>query len=218
MSANYVTFKKFPDPQSAMALQQFLIENGIECILKDTSPSLDSNFSGNLAKEFEVQLSPYNFERADSLLQKHAENQLNSLPADYYLLNFSDEELFDVVLKHDEWSEFDYVLARRLLAERGKAFDEGLIKSLRDQRISDLAKPEESQTGWVVMGYVLALLGGFFGFITGYVLWTSHKTLPNGQVVPTYSATDRMHGKIILIIGLVILVLSAILWILREGR
>ena len=165
-----------------------------------------------------MQLHPANFELAEQLIRQEAENQMKNLPDDYYLLTFSDEELFDIILKQDEWNEFDYVLARRLLSERGKEVDESLIRSLRNQRIQDLAKPEEAQTGWVILGYILAVFGGVFGFITGYVLWSSRKTLPNGQVVPMYSANDRRHGKIIFILGLGVLFLSAILWILKEGR
>lgn len=214
--ANYVTFKKFPDPVQARALQQFLIDNGIECLFADTSSAMGSAMAGDYNKEYEVQLKHADFEKAEQLLEDHAKNMLNNLPDDYYLLSFSNEELFDVVLKHDEWSEFDYLLARKLLAERGKEVDEDLIKSLRNQRISDLAKPEQDQTTWIVVGYVLALLGGLLGIITGYVLWSSRKTLPNGQVVPTYSPSDRAHGKTILILGVVMIPILIILRILMQ--
>lgn len=201
--SNYVTFKKFPDAVQAKALQQFLIDSGVECLFADTSPAMGSAMAGDYNKEYEVQLKPADFEKAEQLLEDHAKTMLNNLPDDYYLLSFSNEELFDVVLKHDEWSEFDYLLARKLLAERGKEVDEDLIKSLRNQRIFDLAKPEQDQTVWIIVGYGLAFIGGLLGIITGYVLWSSKKTLPNGQVVPTYSQSDRAHGKLILILGIV---------------
>ncbi len=205
MQDKYLTYKKFHDAREAKALQQFLIENGIECLFADTSSQMGSAMAGDLNKEYEVQLKPERFEAADKLLEEQAKNMIGSLPEDYYLLSFTDEELYDVVLKHDEWSEFDYVLARKLLTERGKAIDEALIKSLRKQRMNDLAKPEGNQHAWIIVGYVLALLGGLFGILTGYVLWTSKKTLPNGQVVPTYSEMDRKHGKMILVLGIVML-------------
>lgn len=215
MSQTYVTFKKYPDAKQAQALQQFLIENGIECTFKDTSPSTGAAISGDFMREYEVQLHPENFEQAETLLEKQAEGMIADLPEDYYLLTFTDEELHDVVMKHDEWSEFDYLLARKLLEERGKTIDETSLKQLRKQRLEDLAKPEKDQTFWVVMGYFLAILGGLFGIITGYVLLTSQKTLPNGQMVHTYSKRDRMHGKNILIVGLILLVTSVAIKILK---
>jgi len=208
MQATYLTFKKFPDVQSARGLQHFLIDNGIECVLADTSAQLGSAMAGELNKEYEVQLKQEDFERAEKLIEAYAEKQIDDLPDDYYLLTFTDEELYEVVLKHDEWSEFDYVLARRLLSERGKTIDEAEIKKLREQRIEDLSQPEGNQQGWVIAGYVLGLLGGFFGVITGYVLLTAKKTLPNGQVVPMYSTSDRRHGKTILILSIAVFVVS----------
>lgn len=214
MQSQYVTYKKFPDAREAKALQQFLIENGIECLFVDTSPRMGSAMMGDLNKEYEVQLKPEQFEAADKLLESYAESMMGRLPEDYYLLSFTDEELYEVVLKHDEWSEFDYVLARKLLAERGKIIDEAEIKHLRQKRMQDLARPETRQTGWIIAGYSMAFLGGLGGIITGYVLLTAKKTLPNGQVVPTYSPVDRMHGKMILVLGIIIIPLYIVVRIL----
>ena len=209
MSQNYTTFKKFPDAAEAKHLQQFLIENGIECLFINNSSQLDSNFSGgNMFKEYKLQLKQTDFERAHELLERHAKEMVAHLDKDYYLLLFTDEELYEVVLKQEEWNEFDYVLARRLLTERGKPLDDSLIKALRQQRITDLAKPEAKQGAWIGAGYVLALLGGFFGIIIGYVLWSSRKTLPNGQIVHSYSREDRAHGRVIFLIGIVVLPLA----------
>lgn len=165
MENKYVTYKKFPDLREAKALQQFLIENGIECLFADTSSKLGGAMSGDYGKEYEVQLKPEQFEAADRLLESYAETMIGNLPDDYYLLSFTDEELYDVVLKHDEWSEFDYVLAKKLLAERGKPVDEALIKGLRKQRIEDLAKPEGNQHAWIIVGYALVSLVVFLDLL-----------------------------------------------------
>lgn len=207
MSHSYVTFKKYPDAKQARAQQELLLENGIECIFVNASSQLGS-LSGDLMQEFELQMHPENFEKAEALLEKDAELMITDLPEDYYLLAFSNEELQEVVLKHDEWSEFDYMLARKLLDERGHAIDEAHIRTMREERIKDLAKPEKDQKTWILFGYLFALLGGFFGVITGYVLWTSQKTLPNGQTVYTYSEKDRKHGKTILILSSTVLVVA----------
>src|SRR5690606_11183401 len=110
--SNYTTFKKFPDAAEAKHLQQFLIENGIECTFVNNSPRLDNSFSGGeLLKEYEIQLKQSDFEKAHELLEQLAEDMMSNLDEDYYMYSFSNEELYDVVLKQDEWSEFDYVLA-----------------------------------------------------------------------------------------------------------
>lgn len=204
--SNYTTFKKFPDAAEAKHLQQFLIENGIECTFVNNSPRLDNSFSGGeLLKEYEIQLKQSDFEKAHELLEQLAEDMMSNLDEDYYMYSFSNEELYDVVLKQDEWSEFDYVLARKLLAQRGKAIDDAEISKMRMQRLVELARPEKNHRGWIIAGYIAALAGGFFGIIIGYVIWSSKKTLPNGSAVHTYTKEDRSHGRIILIIGAIVL-------------
>ena len=113
-------------------------------------------------------------------------------------------ELYDILLKSDEWNKFDYSLAQKILRDRGKNIDKELLDSLKKQRLEDLAKPDENQKPWIIAGYVFALLGGFLGLIIGYFLWTSKKTLPNGQKVYSYSSNDRKHGKYIFYIALII--------------
>jgi len=206
MNNPYTTFKKFPDAAEAKHLQQFLIDNGIECLFINNSPQMDGTMLGtDLLKEYEIQLKQSDFERAHELLEQDAKDMVVNLDKDYYLLSFTDEELYEVVLKQEEWSEHDYILARRLLTDRGKTIDDSLIKALRQQRMADLAKPEVNQGAWIGAGYILAVLGGFFGIIIGYVLWSSRKTLPNGQIVHSYTPEDRMHGRIIFLIGIVVL-------------
>ncbi len=205
MSDNFTSFRKYPDASQAKGLEQFLKDNNIECLYIDNSPRLGTAFGGEMQKEYEIQLRQPDFEKATLLLEELAKEEVNQLPDDYYLLEFTDDELIDVVVKKDEWNEFDYLLAIRLLKERGKTIDEEHISALNKKRIEDLAKPEKDQTAWIVAGYAFALMGGLLGLITGYVIWTADKTLPNGEKVYTYSKRDRKHGKRIVIVSLIVL-------------
>ena len=205
MSDNFTSFRKYPDASQAKGLEQFLKDNNIECLYIDNSPRLGTAFGGEMQKEYEIQIQQPDFEKATLLLEELAKEEVNQLPDDYYLLEFTDDELIDVVVKKDEWNEFDYLLAIRLLKERGKTIDEEHISALNKKRIEDLAKPEKDQTAWIVAGYAFALMGGLLGLITGYVIWTADKTLPNGQKVYTYSKRDRKHGKRIVIVSLIVL-------------
>lgn len=215
MSHSYSTFKKYPDAKQARALQEFLLENGVECIFINNSSQLGSGLSGDLMQEYELQLHPDNFEKAEALLEKQAETMITDLPEDYYLLSFTDEELHDVVLKHDEWNEFDYLLARKLLEERGKTIDEAHLKTMRVERLNELSKPEAINGIWIGIGYVMSFAGGFFGFITGYVLMASRKTLPNGAMVHTYDEGTRKHGKIMLIISVAVMAIGMAFFLIR---
>ncbi|MEP7095275.1 MAG: hypothetical protein ABI793_14530, partial [Flavobacterium sp.] len=129
---------------------------------------------------------------------------------------FTDDELYEILLKADEWNEFDYKLAQKILTQRGKSVDTELLKALKKQRLDLLTKPEEDQKSSIMAGYIFAILGGFLGILIGYSLWTSKKTLPNGQKVYSYNEKDRVHGKNIFYIGLIILPFYIIIRILTQ--
>ncbi|MGO4913832.1 hypothetical protein [Leeuwenhoekiella sp. W20_SRS_FM14] len=205
MTENYSIFKKFPTLEQANELKELLKENGIESLLADNIPPVDVTFSGNtLQNEFEVRIKQSDFKKAEEILEKNAENLIDQIDKDYYIFEFTDEELYEILLKSDEWNAFDYTLAQKILKQRGKSVDKELLNSLKNERLKDLAKPEENQKPWIIAGYIFSHLGGFLGLIIGYFLWTSKKALPNGQKVYSYSANDRKHGKYIFYIGLII--------------
>ena len=205
MKEEYPIFRKFPTLEQAIELRDLLKENDIESILDDNVPSVDITFSGStLNNQIEIRIKQSDFEKAESILEKDAENLIEQIDNDYYLFEFTNEELYEILLKSDEWSAFDYTLAQKILTQRGKPFDNDLLKSLKNERLKALAKPEGNQKPWIIGGYFFSVLGGFLGLIIGYFLWTSKKTLPNGKKVYSYSETDRKHGKYIFYIGLII--------------
>ncbi|MBX2827465.1 MAG: hypothetical protein KTR22_04850 [Flavobacteriaceae bacterium] len=195
----------------ALELANTLQEHQIETQIGDNSAPVDSTFGGSsLQYNIEVRIPKEDFEKAEEILKKEAEIAIETVDKDYYLFSFEDDELYDILLKPDEWNEFDYVLSQQILKKRGKPVDQELLDSLKKRRLEDLAKPEGNQTAWIYVGYLFAILGGFLGLVIGYLLWKSKKTLPNGEKVYSYSDKDRKHGQTILIISLVIFPLTLI--------
>jgi hypothetical protein len=175
---------------------------------------VDVTFSGStLLNQYEVRIGIADFEKAEAVLEKEAENILNKIDEDYYLLSFTNEELYEVLLKSDEWNIFDYKLAQKILTNRGKTIDPEMLASLRNERLKILAQPEENQKPWIITGYLFSFLGGGIGI--GYSLWTSKKTLPNGERIYSYNDADREHGKMIFFIGLIIFPLALIIKVLN---
>jgi hypothetical protein len=205
MEDNYSIFRKFPTLEQANELKELFLESGIESILADNTPSVDITFFGNtLQTEVEIRLRQSDFKKAEVILEKNAEDLINQIDKDYYLFEFSDDELYDILVKSDEWSAFDYTLAQKLLKDRGKPVDDVLINSLKSKRLKDLSVPDGNQKYWIIGGYVFSILGGFLGLLIGYLIWTSKKTLPNGEKVYSHYENDRKHGKYIFYIGLII--------------
>ncbi len=212
MNNEYAIFRKFPTIADAKEMELLLNNHDIETIIADNIPPVDVTFSGStLLNEYEIQIKQEDFKKAEEILQENAGDILEQVEKDYYLFDFADEELYEILLKSDEWSAFDYTLAQRILEDRGKTIDKSLLNSLKNQRLEDLAKPEGNQKSWIIGGYIFAILGGLLGLIIGYSIWTSKKTLPNGEKVFSYSEEDRNQGKYIFYIGLIVFPLSIII-------
>ncbi|MEO9501782.1 MULTISPECIES: hypothetical protein [Flavobacteriaceae] len=205
MQEEYSIFRRFPTLELALEIKELLEDNDIDVVIDDNVPPVDVTFSGStLQHKIELRINEADFEKAEDILEQHSNAVLDEIDKDYYLFSFTDEELYDVLLKSDEWSSLDYALAQKLLKERGKSIDKELLISLKKQRLEELAKPDDNQQAWIIAGYIFSILGGFLGLIIGYFLWTSKKTLPNGQKVDSYSLKDKKHGKRIFYIGVII--------------
>ncbi|WP_025143978.1 hypothetical protein [Pedobacter jeongneungensis] len=210
MTTDFVTFQRFNDKAAAMALAETFRENGIECGLEDVSENFDVSFANNeINKDFRIKLKPVDFERADTLLLQLAEKDLADIDPGYYIFDFSSEELKEIIEKQDEWSSLDFLLAKKILKERGVEVNVNEIQTLKAKRIEALAKPEKSPQLLIIAGYILAVIGGLIAIIIGAYLRTHKKTLPNGERVFGYAPADRAHGERILIIGILALILSA---------
>lgn len=217
MEENYLVFRKYPTIEQAKEVENLLAQNKIQTQLTNNIAPVDITFSGStLQNEYEVKVLESEFKNAEKILEQSAENLIDQVDANYYLFDFSDEELYEILLKADEWNEFDYKLSQKILLQRGKPINEDLLNALKRQRLELLAKPEENQKPWITAGYVFALLGGALGIIIGYFLWTSKKTLPNGQKVYSYSLNDRTNGKYIFYISVILFPLFFLLKMFME--
>ncbi len=207
MDKEFLTFQKFYDKDDALAFAELLRENNITCLIDDNSMVFEGTFAYNpLDKEFIIKLQKKDFEKADDILLQISSTELDEVAPDYYLLSFTDQKLMEILMNNDAWSRFDFLLAQKILKQRGKEVNPDIISLLKNQRIQELAKPEPSQKGMLSAGYIFAVLGSLFGIFIAWHLLTYKKTLPNGERVYVYSETDRKNARIMLIIAIVLII------------
>lgn len=217
MIENFIAFRNFPTLNQAQELELLLNKNNIKTFIGDNIPPVDVTFSGStLQNQYEIKIDPSDFEKAEAVLEKDTESLLGTIDKDYYLLSYTNEELYEILLNSDEWNVFDYKLAQKLLTERGKTIDPEMLASLKKERLKILAKPEENQKPWIIFGYIFALLGGGIGIVIGYSLWRSKKTLPNGERIYSYNAEDRKNGFRIFLISIIVFPISFFLSFLSK--
>lgn len=202
-----LVYKRFYEEAGANELIEILVDNRIEYELIEDKENLDSLYGDkHFSKQYFVKINGDNFKEVDSILLGLSEKELETVDKNHYLYGFTDEELFEIVTKPDEWNEFDFQLAKKILKERGKDISQEMIDLLKKQRLNELAKPEEGQKNWIYAGYTTALLGGIIGVFIGWHLATYKKTLPNGKQVYGYKQEDRKHGRKIWILGVIMFI------------
>jgi len=191
----FITYQKFNDPALAEELMEQLENNGITYQYEEVSSGFDpSMVMSNAPVDYIVRVKSADFEKVNLILEANELQNLPNIEVDYYLFAFTDEELIDVIAKADEWSAFDVVLARKILADRGKILTDELVSSIHERRIEELTKPEQPHPFWVTIGYIFAMLGGALGFFIGWHLYTYKKIMPNGDFIYGYNQNDRKQG------------------------
>lgn len=211
MKPNLITFKSFNDAVLANELTVLLQQHNIEYDIEEQELSFNPTFvSSELSKEYAVKINSEDFNRVNQLLNENEIDNIEQVDKDYYLFDFTDAELIDVLAKADEWSSFDYQLARKILIERGVTLNDQILSNLSHKRIEELRTPEPPQNVWVFGGYIFALAGGVLGLFIGWHLSSHKKTLPDGEQIYAYRETDRKHGKRIFYLSIIVFTISVI--------
>src|SRR5437879_1236765 len=92
-----VAFRTFNEEGGALDMAQWLEERGIPAEA-DCSQLFNNPYIGNsiLTREYVVRIPLECFDQANESMVKYFNNQLARVPSDYYLFNFTNEELLGV--------------------------------------------------------------------------------------------------------------------------
>lgn len=207
--SDFITLREFHDQSSLDEITVLLQGHGIACKTEDTRPRFDVTFAYNDTTRIYRLLVPKEaFDTAKKLLEEQDTKTMEQLPSEYYLFSFTNDELLEILIFEERWNPFDVRLARHLLLERGMSADEAQIKR---QREAILHRSTESSSGngyqLVIAGYVLLVLGLIGGLFIALYLLTARQRNGNAKKRYLFPPSVRMHGKIMLAITLIVLLL-----------
>lgn len=204
--SGFIQYQQFATPAAAQDLLALLEEHDIPFqTSRSTTGSQNALSLDHGPQVFWVHLRPADSARADELQDEENRRLVADADPAHYLFEFSDEELLEVLARRSEWSRYDVQLAEHILHQRGRGTEVLGLQQLRTAQGNPLPPPERSRPGWLVWGYVTALLGGVVGLLLGWHLYSSRETLPDGRQHYTFSAQDRVHGLWIMCLGIVAL-------------
>ncbi len=207
MDPNFLTFARYNDEILAQEIAVLLKTEGITVQLEDTLGFFDVTFANNpLQREVSIKMHPRDFSNADEILLSYYEKRIDDLEDDYPLLSFSNEELQEILSKPDEWGRFDFVLAKKLLRERGLPIEDEALKELKTERNEKLKEPIQTGAFTLILYYLSTLMFPFITIFIGLFMIQSKITLPDGTYIKRYNVSDRLHGRIIIGISLFILI------------
>lgn len=233
MGEQFVAFQSFSDLELATAFTEMLDESSIPYKLLKVPQVLSSDIIGTTSSpDFVLQLRPGDFSKAHRSLREYFKPMTETVEKDYYLFEFSNNELFDIISRPDEWGYFDYQLAQKILTDRGQEIDDLLLQKLNRERSEFLGKPEKAGFLLFSFAYLLILIGFIYtvspvfslydftfcspivSFFIGRHVFRNTKVLPDGQSVYSYRPSDRKHGNVIIYLSLSILFISIVKYLI----
>ncbi len=212
MAENFLIFKKYINIGIATEIGEQLKANHIEFIIEDNTKFnkqyFDPTFINNSFNyEISLKVRQQDFTNAQNVLNDYYKELANLVDKDYYLFEFTDQELLEIIYKPDEWGELDNQLAQKILADRGKGIKPEIINLRNAKRAKKISKGENASKYLFDRYNNLGIFGEFLSIFFGYDLLSSKKTMPDGKQVYTYREEDRKHGIKIFITGIVMLIL-----------
>lgn len=204
MEENFSTYRKFIYKDDALDLIEILKQNQIDYVLNDNSSRLDSTFGNDdNSKQFELKINKNDFDKVENLEENLIIESLNNVENDHYLFEYSDEELMEIVITKEQWSKYDYLLAKKILREKGKEINPELLNVIEKERTEKFSKQEDLPKMWIFFGYFFAIIGGFIGVMIGYTIMSYKRNLPDGSTIYLYKKEDRIKGQNILILSII---------------
>lgn len=234
MPEELITFQEFSDPGVAGEFAEQLSSEGVDFLLEKPPGLLDNIIIGTSSDPaIIIKLRPADFSRAQNILQEYYTKRVDLVDKDYYLFSFKDEELKEILARPDEWGVFNYLLAQKILIERGENIDNNLLLKLNTERKVLLTRPIPAGISFYIIGYFFIAYGvyssffpfaninsipylfltPFFSIVIGLFIFRSKKTLPDGERVFTYRKEDRTGGRILTYIGMVVFVIRTAVYI-----
>src|SRR5690349_11909236 len=180
MSEEFRPFHSFQDAELVNDFAAKLSDAGIEYKI-EKAPALVSDFiiGSTPVADISINLRSKDFEKAHEVLGNYYKSQLDFVDKDHYLFAFTDQELYEILEKPDEWGYLDYQLARKILNDRGRAVDSLTLQNFKAERIKELAKPGKASNSLILLGYCFFIFAGIPTILIGRYIIKDQKTLPD---------------------------------------
>lgn len=225
---SFETYKTFASREQAEGYIELLKKHDIPYSAESSEQILTSAIVGSsgMLPKVVLKLHPSDFSNIDALIEQQI-LEAGNVPEDYYLKELDDNELREVLEKPDEWSIQDVSMARLILKERGIQISGKEIEDLRENRIREIRQGKKANRGIMFLWFLAIAVGFWFlgiialiaGIGMGYYYGYDKSIDPNGNKYHTFESKTREYGKLILIVGVPIVIITfAILYMISQNK
>ena len=195
-------YKSFDSVEIAQLLTELLDESKTNYELHNSEGKIEGFDPSQPHGAIEVWVAEDQFDYIDDLIEEKVNSELDTVADDYFIFEFSNDELRNVLINAHEWSPLDLALANKLLKERGEPFEKEELHKIREEKIAESALARDISKGRKITGLIVAFLFPLIGIITALIYLLASKDDLSGKKVPKYGEPTKKHGKIVIIVAL----------------
>ncbi|MFT4760356.1 MAG: hypothetical protein ACI9XO_003053 [Paraglaciecola sp.] len=207
-------YKSFHNVEEAKEFAKILDSKSILYLAESTDTILDKSIVGTgMLPKVIIKILAKDFKKVNGFIAYQIAELDYADVADHYLNQLDNGELLEIFAKPDEWSIEDANVAKLIVRQRGIEISKEEISDLRRKRLTSIraGKSEHKLTmllyfGGIIVGLLFSPLFVIAGLGMGYYYGFSKNVDLDGEKYFTFDATTRGLGKLMLIVGIVILV------------
>lgn len=218
-----IIFKTLSNIEEAETIVAQLAQHHIAYEIESPPELLDRNFIGEqpMPDHF-IKIRPADFTKANEVVEALYKSMASDVDEEYYLFQFSTEQLQEVVHKRSEWGDLNYYLALQILKTKDLTNTNEQFSVDIETNFLNIVQPVPVSFWILAAGYFCLLIPPFlYGYpavgslFIGWFIVGANKTLSNGTTHHTYDKKSRLHGKVI--ITLSILIIAYLLLIIYDS-
>ena len=211
--SKYSLFQTFSLQEEALELNNLLKEGQVRSTFHDSNKTSSNVLNPTIVSSFSIYVHEDDFKKANVILEKQAEKIINNINKDHYLFFFTNDELYDILFKKDEWSQIDFQLAKQILTDRGETINQQILDQIERKRMNEIVSEKQIASSMLIyIGFITAVLGGFIGIMISLSL-TSKKVLPNGKKTYNYCDRNVKEGKRMMNVAILFIILYLFLYL-----
>lgn len=202
--------ESFNYKEPAFNLKNLIEELGFTAQVSETlhfNPNMVNNGS---QYSYSVMVEMDDLQTIQNKLNFYYKSKAAEVDPDYYLNDFTDTELFEIIENPNSWSKYDFYKAYFLLINREYELNENPDYYLN---LAELKfKPIDFSFFQLIFLYTLIFVFGIIPALFGVYVIQTKKSFPSGKKLSLYSEKSLKHARILIIFGILSFI---ILFIIR---